>query len=245
MLHRHFIQKVREKTGGQIYYGPFATLNIPEKLVNYLTIGEMLGTYELCLHNVFNRVIAKQPQHLMIIGANHGYYCAGLSYLIQPETIIAYEIDLNLADIAKEWWKVNQLSPIIMKGEANHKEFLSHNTPIDFILCDCEGAEDDLLNSALFKWQQRSIIVVELHDFYRPGLTQRIINRFKNTHELEIILDDFSEDQLNTQILKAVHPSFSLVKHKVVRFPHHRWIIKNNTKIFGAGKFLAMWPKNS
>jgi hypothetical protein len=245
MLHKYFISKVREKTGSQVYYGPFATLNIPEKLVGYLTIGEMLGTYESCLHETFNKIISMQPQHLMIVGSNHGYYTAGLSYTIQPKSIIAYEMDSHLAEISNEWWRVNQLSPVTIKGEATEAEFRSMDGEVDFLLCDCEGAEDHLLDPTTFSWQKKSIILVELHDFYKPGITQRLIQKFKITHTTEILMDDFYEDDLNEKILGAVDINYRVVKYKIKRFPHHRWIMKNGKKVFAFGRFLALWPKQS
>jgi hypothetical protein len=245
MLHKYFINKVREKTGGQIYYGPFATLNIPERLVNYLTIGEMLGTYESCLHETFNKIIALQPRHMLIVGANHGYYCAGLAYTIQPQKIIAYEMNDHLAEISNDWWKVNHLSPITIKGEATEQEFRNLDEEVDFLLCDCEGAEEYLLDPGNFHWQKKSIILVELHDFYKPGVTQRLIQRFKDTHIAEILMDDFYEDELNEKILKAVNINYHVIRYKIKRFPHHRWIMKDSKKVFEFGRFLVLWPKQS
>lgn len=245
MLHRNFIKKVRDRIGGQIYYGPFATLQIPDALYPHLTIGETIGTYEMCLHDVFNKLITERPQHIMIIGANNGYYCAGLAYTIRPQKLTAFEMVPHLQQLAQEWWKVNDLSPMTMKGEATPAELSNIAEPVDFLLCDCEGAEDELLRPEQYTWQKRSAILVELHDFYKPGLMQRLIERFDITHTAQIIMDDHQESDLNDKILSAVDLSYRLVRFKIANFPNHRWIPKKGHKALTFGKFLYLCPRQT
>jgi hypothetical protein len=181
----------------------------------------------------------------MIIGANNGYYCAGLAYTIKPKTLTAFEMVPSLQVLAQEWWKVNNLSPMTMKGEATHAELSAVQEPVDFLLCDCEGAEDELLNPQQYAWQKNAAIVVELHDFYKPGLMQRLIERFDATHEATIIMDDHRESEINDKILGAVDFTYWLVRFKIANFPAHRWIPKKGHKALTFGKFLYLCPRQA
>lgn len=243
-LHQRFVNRIAARTGGMIHYGPFSTLKIPEDIYPMMTTGEMLGTYESCLHEPINRIITQKPETILLIGANHGYYSAGFCYTIRPQKLIAYEAEPRLVEVARNWWKINDLSPVEARGLATPDEFRTMKEKVDFIFCDCEGAEDDLLNPAAFEWQKNSIIISEMHDFYRPGVTERLISRFHHTHDIEIIHDNFEEDAINEKLLNTfIGPMPLFYRKELVRFPEHRWIIKNDQKIYCFGKFLVMWPK--
>ena len=55
------------------------------------------------------------------------------------------------------------------------------------ILCDCEGAEDDLLNPEEVQELKRAVVLVETHDAKVPGVTERLIERFTASHDIEKI----------------------------------------------------------
>jgi hypothetical protein len=243
MFYQNLIDDIRKKTGDCIYHGPFSTLKIPRTHFSYLTIGELLGTYEYALQPYINKIISQKPASIIVVGANHGYYCAGFSYTIKPETLIAYEIEPHLQELAKEWWKENRLGNITMKGAATVAEFKNINIPVDFLFCDCEGEEINLLNPQEFAWQTKTTILAELHDFYKPGLLQIMVERFNATHNITIIQDDIAENMLNHTLLSAMSKWYPLAKRKVAKHPNHRWIIQNNRKIVTFGRFIYMERK--
>lgn len=243
MFYQKLLQDVRSKTNDDIYYGPFSTLKIPESHFPHLSIGEILGTYEYAIQPYIYKVISKQPQSVMIVGANMGYYCAGLSYTINPDILIAYEIEQHLQQLSKAWWKVNKLGNLDMRGKATKEDFLNIQNSIDFILCDCEGEEINLLNPNIFHWQKQSTILVEIHDFYQPNLLQILVSRFTTTHNITIIQDDIAENELNHTLLKSMSKWYWLAKRKISTHPNHRWIMRNNKKILTFGRFIFMEPK--
>ena len=55
------------------------------------------------------------------------------------------------------------------------------------LLSDCEGYERTLLDPALAPRLARWPILVELHDFLDPSISQTITERFAATHEIETI----------------------------------------------------------
>ena len=86
---------VLEKTGNQIYTGPFAGLVIPDILKPSLKLAEALGLYEYALHRFFSDLINKDIKNIMVIGGHKGYYPAGLSNLLRPENMYVFEMDSN------------------------------------------------------------------------------------------------------------------------------------------------------
>ena len=43
----------------RVYFGPFSGLKIPENLYSVLSLSEILGLYESCLHPIFEDVLNK------------------------------------------------------------------------------------------------------------------------------------------------------------------------------------------
>jgi hypothetical protein len=59
--------------------------------------------------------------------------------------------------------------------------------PGSFVLCDCEGAELELLDPMKVPELKQAQILVELHDFFAPGATAAIIERFKERSKITLI----------------------------------------------------------
>jgi hypothetical protein len=55
------------------------------------------------------------------------------------------------------------------------------------LLADCEGYERTLLDPAAAPNLRGWSILVELHEFLDPGITQLLRERFESTHSIELI----------------------------------------------------------
>lgn len=233
------VKLISQKIGKQIYTGPFAGLKIPEVLISRLKLAEILGLYESCLHLIFSNLANRNIDNVMIIGGHKGYYPAGLSNFLRPKKMYVYEMDDAYYPLIETWTEINQLSPFIMGKEAT-EELLEHfPDKIDFLLIDCEGAEVNLLQPNKFKWQQKTDVLVEIHHFYNNKILGDIIERFKDTHEINIIYDDIEEDNKIKKILDGLHIRSNYRGH-----PLHRWIFdENKRKIITSGVFLYLKKK--
>lgn len=232
------IDSLVEKIGNRIYFGPFSGLKIPKESFNYLTVSEFLGLYESCLHFKFESLINLELENVILVGGNNGYYAAGISYLLAPKLINIYESETIFHPIIKSWFNLNNVSKFNIKGKATIEEFKQIDLKIDFIFMDCEGYELELLNPQLFLWQQKAEILLELHPFYVDNLIATITSRFKKTHKIEIIYDDFNEDVKIETILKGIDLDIKYNKH-----PTHRWIEENNKKVYTSGMFMFLAQK--
>ena len=77
------------------------------------------------------------------------------------------------------------------------------------VVCDVEGYEDVLLFPEKIPALARAHLLVEMHDFCCPGITERITARFAPTHRIERIWqeprarDDFPFSSLGTKLLPS------------------------------------------
>ena len=58
------------------------------------------------------------------------------------------------------------------------------------MLCDIEGAEKDLLNPEAAPALKHMDIIVESHECLLPGITQVLVDRFKETHHITLVNDN-------------------------------------------------------
>jgi hypothetical protein len=229
-----------DKIGNKIYFGPFSSMKIPEKVFEKITTSEILGLYESCLHSNIENLLNKNIENILLIGGNNGYYASGLTYLLQPKNIYIYETFANFHEIISSWFELNNLKNFYILGEATIEEFKHKISNIDFVFMDCEGYEVELLNPKLFLWQVNANFLIELHPFYVPNLIATLSDRFKETHEINLIYDDFEEDNKIKKILKGLDLEIEYPKH-----PNHRWIIENEKKVYTSGIFMFLSKKQS
>ncbi len=222
-----------------IYYGPFAGLKIPENVFKVLFITEILGFYESCLHPIITKLLNRKPKNIILVGGSNGYYAAGFNYLYNPIKITIYETSEAAHKNIKSWFDINNLTNFEILGEANTENFKNHSNDVDFMLVDCEGFEQHLLDPSKFTWQNNTDIIVELHHFYVHRIQSMIVERFHKTHEIQIIFEDLFEDEKIIKILKGMKLDL-----KFDRMPNHRWIFENGNKVYTTGVFMYLKPKN-
>jgi len=233
-------RKLYDTFGGLVYYGPFSTLKIQKKMFGILEYNEILGTYESCLHEAILNLTTKNYKTIMIIGAYHGYYVAGLALISNCNEVIAFEKDVYLHEVIRSWWDVNDLPRLTLKAEATIDEMTASDNNTGFVFCDCEGDEISLLDPQKFPWQAHADFIIELHDFYKPGILKNLRSRFSKTHKCQVIFDNLNERELNKSIIEPFK-----IKLNFDEFPLHRWIRVNNVVTYTFGRFLILEKNDS
>ena len=62
-----------------------------------------------------------------------------------------------------------------------------HARPRAFVISDCEGFEDHLSAGAAVPALRTATMIIEVHEPAVPGVTQRLLERFRATHEITTI----------------------------------------------------------
>jgi hypothetical protein len=172
---------------GKIQVGLFAGMRFPRSGTG--NFAEVLGTYEICLVPVLEQVIARKPDTIIDVGAAWGYYSIGLAIRCPESHVVAYEVDPTRVELMEKYNRLNKLGHrIAMRGlcttQALAGDLLYATNP--FILMDIEGAEDDVLRADI-PGIERAEMLVEMHEVFIPGLTQRMEKRFSPTHRIRLI----------------------------------------------------------
>ena len=177
------------KNGYRVMHGPFAGLNYTRKAAGSALAPKLVGSYERELHPVWENVTRNSYDLVVDIGCAEGYYAVGLAkHLPGQPKVIAFDMDAEARLLCRELSIRNGVSNRVeVRGDCDVAALRRALKGRSLVICDCEGAEVDLLQINEIPALAQADIVVELHDFLRAGATEILTQRFAATHEIHLI----------------------------------------------------------
>jgi hypothetical protein len=178
---------VRCRTEGVVWSGPFRGMRYIDYSFCSALMPKLIGIYEKELHAAVEDLIAWCPDVVVDIGAAEGYYAVGLARRLPESTVVAFEADDGARQQLSQLAGLNHCKNIRVQGlatPASLSAVVADNGAKVAVICDCEGAELDLLSPDDLPWQRSAFIVCELHDFLRPGIEEALVARFQPTHRV-------------------------------------------------------------
>lgn len=169
--------------------GPFKGMQYVNQAVGSNYIHKLIGSYESILHSYIESLRSKHFDTIIDIGAAEGYYLVGLGIMFPDSKLVGFEIEENGRQLIREMYEKNNLNNnlVLERGADVHNvaPYISDNT---LLICDCEGAEFDILNPAVEEaFTKVDTAIIELHDFIRPGIKETLTSRFSETHNIKLI----------------------------------------------------------
>lgn len=193
--------------GSRVLGGPFAGLAL-SPLTRAEHIGPyLLGTYEAELHETWNRVLQREYSEIIDIGANFGYYAVGLARRCPNTRVVAFDVDWWARKAAAEMSAANGSANVSIEAWCDPSWLTLHLKPHSLIISDCEGYEGTLFCEQWVPAFATCTFVIELHEAFVPGVTERCRAMFADTHAQQIVdarpemtpkvhLDSFSAEEL-------------------------------------------------
>jgi hypothetical protein len=198
----HFLWK---HSGGVIAGGPFAGMRYFDSGTNGASAPRLLGIYESELHPFIERFVAASFNDIAVVGSAEGYYAVGLALRCPKSAILAFDIDPAARDACRELAQMNQVAGRVIVKDAFTPELLQHPDQT-FILCDIEGAEDELLDPEKYA-VLRSVpaLIVECHEGKRPGVTRKIGRAFLESHRVQLVAHALTAPVLPAWLMRLGH----------------------------------------
>ena len=169
---------------GAIISGTFKGMRFDE---NPLSLPIVLGTYELEIQEVFERLGDQPFSRIIDIGAAEGYYAVGVAQWKPNCTVTAFEANPMYHDSIRNLAQCNGVLPRVdIQGECNPEDLRALGDELigAFIIMDVEGYEKELLDPEKVPHFKSATILVEVHDCFVPGCDEAIRRRFENSHTI-------------------------------------------------------------
>lgn len=189
---REILPYLFDRFNGRVQTGPFAGMTIvPEySWGDGDSPAKLLGVYECELHSSILDAVHRKPDKVINIGCAEGYYAIGLSRLLMHVPVTAIDISKDAITITTHNAAANScrnLEYLQMPADAQwlEKNIAMPERPL--LIVDCESFELKILDLTLVPSLTKATILVECHDCMVPGITDTLVNRFRDTHTIEKI----------------------------------------------------------
>lgn len=166
----------------------------------------LLGIYERELAPDLRAFAAEGLEQIVDIGCAEGYYAVGLARLMPDVIVNAYDIDAVARRRCSLLAKANNVEDRIIIREAfcgeDFEQFRGAKT---LVFIDAEGFEDEILRPDLYPALETLNIIAETHPGHRPGVTERLIERFSATHDIKRLDPTVEAANLPAQLTGRSH----------------------------------------
>jgi hypothetical protein len=192
-LHYVFTTLAR-RNGNAVQSGPFKGMIyvLPglgvDQIYHYAAVPKLLGCYEAELHPFIEAEVARGYDSVMNVGCAEGFYVAGFARLFPRAQVFAFDIDPAALVLCRATAEANGvMSRVTLLGECAPSEFDRLASGRTLVVCDCEGAELEVLRPDLSPKLAVCDVLVELHPHTDPSIFREIPQRFASTHNTTLI----------------------------------------------------------
>ncbi len=197
----------------RVVRGPFAGMLYPRRRGDIVHAAKLLGAYECELHGALEALLARHPTLVVNVGAGDGYYAVGLAHRLRAPRVesglpaaardgplvLAVDPDPLARRACRDTARRNGVADLVLplaridtaalegrirpRTAGGGRRAAGHA----LVLVDAEGFEDELLDPARAPALAHADLLVETHDFARPGVAARLTARFATTHDVRTI----------------------------------------------------------
>jgi hypothetical protein len=177
--------------GTTVMRGPLAGMDFLLHSAEGCHIAKLLGCYEQPLQPYIDQAMSKAYHAVLNIGCAEGYYAVGMARKMPNTQVLAFDINPIAQDVCTSLALKNGVSNRVTVGALfTHEDFDAYRHKKVLVLCDIEGGENDLLDPLKAPALNAMDIIVESHECLSPGITQTLIDRFKNSHQITLVQDN-------------------------------------------------------
>jgi hypothetical protein len=201
-------RRVRERRGthrrilarldspGRVSQGPFRGMRYLALSYCSEILPKLVGTYESELAEAIEAICRADCDRIVDIGTAEGYYAVGMALRNPRAEMVGYEINPSARYYLRRLARLNGVAERFDIRGACSVDSLADSVVgahRPAVICDCEGAEDHLLDPERVEPLRRAWILVETHDGLETGegvlegITGRLHRRFAATHEIDVI----------------------------------------------------------
>ena len=171
-------------------HGPFAGMRYLDLSVGSCFIPKLLGTYERELASKIEWICERQPGLVIDVGAAEGYYAIGLALRVRQARVVAFELDEEgqaalsaMARLNGVTDRLGRARPLRAGGSRRGARGASGSCRH----LRCRGRRGHAARSGAVAGLRRAVVLVEIHEFVRRGVSEELCRRFARSHDVERI----------------------------------------------------------
>ena len=180
-----------QQQGTVVMQGPLAGMDFLPQSAEGCHIAKLLGCYEQPLQPFIEQAISNAYPTILNIGCAEGYYAVGMARRMPNTQVLAFDLNPNAQEVCTALAQKNSVADSVKVGALfKPEDFANYANQKVLVLCDIEGAEKDLLDPEISPALKGMDLIVESHECLITGITQTLINRFKESHQITLVQDN-------------------------------------------------------
>lgn len=185
---KYLVRTITSESGWVVQDGPFKTMRYVPQAVGSTLVPKLLGSYEAELHPTLQTIIERNYKTIIDIGCAEGYYAVGLALKNSATKVHAFDIDDRAKQLCQNMAELNGVAArVVIESECTHQKLQALGGERCLIICDCEGCEFELLQPSHISNLKYCDLLVELHETIKPGVTNEMLDRFGQTHDISLV----------------------------------------------------------
>lgn len=189
---RDILAVITDAVGYVVQAGLFAGMTLPARAAwgDGDALPKLLGCYESELHAAIAAAVAAGADLVVNIGAAEGYYTVGLARLLPGTRVLAFDSNDQAQGVCREAARLNGVERwVAVAGTCSAALLRSMvaNARAPMVICDCEGAEINLIDPAQMPALANATLIVECHDFLNAAITPTLTQRLEPTHDVHLV----------------------------------------------------------
>lgn len=169
----------------RVLRGPFLGLRYPgARAFGSALLPKLVGSYELEIQPIVEGMCGATYESIIDIGCAEGYYAVGLARRVEQSKVFAVDLNQAALDLCRLMADHNGVGDRVVTVHGLPKNWIDQYVigRRALIISDCEGFEYDCFGGQAAEELNEADLLIETHDFLRPGTTAALIQRFENTH---------------------------------------------------------------
>jgi hypothetical protein len=180
-----------QQQGSIVMQGPLAGMDFLRESAEGCHIAKLIGSYEQPLQPFITQAIELAYPIILNIGCAEGYYAVGMARSMPNTQVLAFDLNPKAQEVCAALALKNAVSERVKVGALfKLEDFAEYTNQKILVLCDIEGAEQELLNPQKAPALKGMDLIVESHECLLPGITQTLIERFQDSHQITLIQDN-------------------------------------------------------
>lgn len=182
------VKEVLTLTGGVVAAGPFRGMKyIPGSFGSALA-PKLVGSYETEIMPWLEEASSNKYSRIVDIGCAEGYYAVGMAIRMPEVRVVAFDTSETARKLCAELAVLNGVdSRVEVRGVTDAAGINDVVDDRTMLICDCEGAEMELLDPVAAPRLKTCDMIVETHDFLGIDSCAVMKNRFGATHSIDSV----------------------------------------------------------
>jgi hypothetical protein len=185
---RRQVAVVRKLRLDRVHGGPFDGMVYGPLAADKALLPRLLGAYERETYPAVEKIVALQPDVIVVAGTGEGFFAVGLARRIPTARIVGFEMMRFGRYLTRRHAERNGV-----QDRLELHPWLSAKTLQDSVkdavrpvlILDIEGGERDVLDPVAAPGLAKTTVLVELHPMFVEGIEETILGRFSATHDIE------------------------------------------------------------